>query len=248
VRQTSVIVLLAAALFAQTFEVASVKPSPSDARSTTFSYTAGGGITIKNATLRGILESAYDVASFRILGGPGWIDSDRFDVFAKSESGDEAAGRPDAGTIQRTRLKLQALLADRFQLKAHRDTKEQPIYLLTVAKGGPKLTEKTTGEANALAGMRAECGRMTGIETTMANLARYLMRELGHPVEDRTGLTGKYSFQFEYSPEDKPCEGAGADMPSIFGSIQKTLGLKLEAARGPVEVVVIDSVEKPAAN
>lgn len=235
------------ALWAQQFEVASVKPSAPDARGNTFNFTPGGGLTILNATFRTILQTAYDVAGFQIQGGPSWMNSDRFDIFAKSESGEAPAGHATPGAIQQTRLKLQALLADRFRLKAHREKRELPIYALAIGKNGPKLTE-AAGPTSGPAGMHMACGQMTGTGTTMENFARSLTRELGRPVEDRTGLPAKYNFQVNWTPDNGPCQDSSSDLPSIFGALQGQLGLKLESTKGPVEIVVVDSVEKPAAN
>ena len=235
------------ALGAQQFEVASVKPADPAAVGNTFNFTPGGGLTIKNSTLRGIIQSAYDVPSFQIEGGPAWMNSARYDIFAKSPFGEEPAGRPGATTMQQTRVRLQALIADRFQLKVHRETKDVPMYVLTVGKSGAKLAAPAAVQS-VPDGMHMVCGRMTGTNTTMANFARSLTRELSRLVEDRTGLTGKYDFQVDFTPDGGACEGASADLPSLFAALQGTLGLKLEATKGPMEMVVVDHAEKPSGN
>jgi uncharacterized protein (TIGR03435 family) len=223
-----------------TFDAASVRPSaPDDARGSTFEFPPGG-LKVTNGTLMGIIESAFEVRDFQILGAPGWANSDRFDIVARSAAADTSL------EISATRRKLQTLLSQRFQLKAHRETRDLPIYVLAVGKGGLKLREaKTSG---APAGIQRACGQMTGTGTSMANLTGYLSRELGRPVQDRTELSARYDFHVDWTPDSGPCPGSATDGPSLFTALQEQLGLKLESAKGPVEVIVIDSVEKPDDN
>jgi len=230
------------------FDVASVKPaSPSDTRGATFEFTPGGGLKITNGTLRGIIETAYNIRDFQIVGGAGWLNSDRYTISARS-----APGAPS--DIPQTRVKLQAVLAQRFQLRVHRETRELQIYALVVAKGGPKLLSAwvSTGEQTVM-GIRAECGRMTGTMASMTNLRIYLERQLNRPVVDQTDLPGKYNFEFDWTPDAGPCprpagtDGVAADSsdgPSLFTALQEKLGLKLESTKGPVEVIVVDHAEK----
>jgi bla regulator protein blaR1 len=238
------------------FEVASVKPSRSDdLRGPTYGFRPGG-LEVTNGTLKGIIQMAYDVPDFQISGGPGWINSERFNISAKAAGPDSADPRE---RIQNTRRMLQALLAERFQLQVHRETREIPQYALVIGKNGARLTGAAAPDSETRgSGIRAGCGQMTGTRATMANLAFALTRQMGRPVMDRTGLGGRYDFQVEWAP-DTGCAGPPAapgsdaqpdvtDRPSIFTALQERLGLKLEAVKGPVEVVVIDRVERPAAN
>jgi uncharacterized protein (TIGR03435 family) len=242
------------------FEAASIKPSaPGSLRGSTFEFLPGGGLRIVNGTLRAILETAYEFREFQILGGPGWVGSELYDILASS------AGAPKTGTaaedMKTTRLRLQALLAERFKLQVHRETRELPEYVLEIAKGGPKLADGETSGAskNTPAGIQRSCGQMIGTNTTMANLSVRLSRELlDRPVLDRTGLTGKYNFRFEWTPETGPCPAAAdgatpgatisSNAPSIFTALQETLGLKLESIKGPVDTLVIDRAERPSLN
>src|SRR5262252_401004 len=124
-------VLLSATLHAQTFNAASIKQSePGNLNGSTFEYQSGGALRVRNGTLRGLIESAYDIRDFQIIGGPGWLNTDRFDVLARSESGESQTPRAD--DMKTTRLKLQSLLADRFRLVAHHDTREMQEYVLRV--------------------------------------------------------------------------------------------------------------------
>ncbi|HTA43067.1 MAG TPA: TIGR03435 family protein [Bryobacteraceae bacterium] len=231
------------------FDAASIKASkPGDIRGSTFQFvTPGGGLEVVNATLKAIIETAYDSREFQISGGPAWIDSERYDITARSAF---------ASAIPETRRKLRALLAQRFHLEVHRETKELPQYVLGVAGSGSKIAELTAAEEKpgTANGIQASCGRMKGTRATTANLSTYLERQLRRPVVDRTGLSGKrYDFQIEWTPDPgscaKPSDDADSpDGPSLFTALQETLGLKLEATKGPVEVIVVDRVDRPEPN
>jgi len=237
------------AVFAQSppkasIEVATVKPNKS-----------GGAIgnhfdpermSWTGAPLKVIIQEAYGVRSYRILGGPSWLDSDGWDINVKTE------GRT---TYQEKMQLLQALMADRFQLKFHRETREMKAYKLVVAKGGPKLHEAKEGHSTSgPAGTRIDRGLIQGHGVGISDLARFLQSELGRPVEEATGLAGKYDFKLEWVPdESQPNSGGeaappGAEGPTIFSAIQEQLGLKLEPRKGPGEVLVIDHAEKPSGN
>jgi bla regulator protein blaR1 len=233
------------------FEVASVKPTNPDRVGSTFNF-APGELQIGGGTLRKIVEMAYDLRTFQILGGPAWVDADRYDISAKNDLALKGLGQEQRGTEMRRRL--QTLLADRFQLKVHRETREWAEYSLVVAKGGTRLKEPDAGVG---AGINSGCGVMKGTRTTMSNLAMVLSRLMERPVLDGTGLRGIYDFEMNYTPESacgsRQPEGGGnsetlIDRPSIFTAIQEQLGLRLESIKGPVEVIVIDSVEKPEPN
>lgn len=241
------------------FEVASVKPSkPDDLRGSTYGFNPGG-LEVTNGTLKGLIQMAYDVPAFQISGGPGWINSERYSISARARAEASASHDVDGQKrIAETRQRLQTLLADRFQLQVHRETKEISEYALIIAKNGAKLTEAAPSPERRGEGIRSGCGKMTGTRASMANLAFMLTRQMGRPVLDRTGLESKYDFQVDWAPE-AACAGppgdsgtdslpAASDGPSIFTALQERLGLKLEAIKGPVEVVVIDRVEKPAEN
>jgi uncharacterized protein (TIGR03435 family) len=226
---------------APAFDAASVKPGkPGDTRGATFQFTPGGALNITNGTLRDIIETAWNVRDFQILGGPGWLNSERYDISARSS---------DGGGQAETRLKLQVLLAQRFRLRIHHEMRDLPIYALTVGKSGSKLVESDAPlPAGSIAGIRASCGQIVGTTTSMANLAVYLERQLRRPVVDRTGLTDRYSFQLEWTPDSGPCSAVSSDGPSIFTALQENLGLKLESTKGPVETIMVDHAEKADEN
>ncbi|MBZ5601510.1 MAG: TIGR03435 family protein [Acidobacteriia bacterium] len=212
------------------FEVASIKPGDASRRHG-FPMLAGARVVATNVTAKTLIEIAYDVRKPQVSGGPNWLDSEGFDIEAKS-------ARSLSGP--QMRLMLQSLLADRFKLTLHRETREQPVYDLVVAKGGPKLKAADPKEAGAL---RVGKGQVTGMKAPMSWLAQFLSGEaLDRLVIDQTGLGGEYDFTLQWTPD------ASADSPSIFTAVQEQLGLQLRAEKGPVEVLVVDRLEKPSAN
>ncbi len=216
--------------------------------------------------LRGMITFAYDVRDFQISGGPGWVGTERFDVMARPDRA--AVDGPDdfakMNDHQRKTARIQiserlrALLADRFQLTVHKEIKEQPIYALVLAKNGPKLQE--TKETGTQQSMMTNRGRSQGHAIPMEMLAQVLSGLMGRPVVDKTGLTGKYDFVLEWTPDagaDARAQGFGDGItspapapggPTIFTALQEQLGLRLEAQKGPVQNIVIDRAEKPSEN
>lgn len=232
-------VLLAPMMWAQSpaaFEVASVKPADPSARILDLREEPGGRLTIKNITLLRIVQWAYGMHWYWITGGPKWIDADRFDILAKAQG--------DASHEQLMNM-LETLLEDRFKLKVHRETKEGAVFHLVMAKSGAKLRPSADKNADSrvLGQFRPFTHRLIGENATMDQLRRRLEDELRKPVIDETGLQGNYDFSFEYSIDDSKPENG----PSLVTAMQE-LGLKLEAAKGPVETLVIDHAEKPSAN
>jgi uncharacterized protein (TIGR03435 family) len=240
-------IVLAAVTHAQTFDAASIKRSPSgSANGSTFELLTGGGLRVRNGTLRGLIETAFDVRDFQIDGGPAWLGVDRYDVLARSESGGGAASR--AEEMSTTRLKLRTLLVDRFRLAVHRETRDLPEYALVVEKGRSRLAPvpALAQPAAARAGVLSTCGHITGTQALMANLVVYLSRQLNRPVVDRTELTGRYDFELSWTPELAPCADAVDNAPSIFTALREQLGLRLDSMKGPVNVVVVDRAERPS--
>jgi uncharacterized protein (TIGR03435 family) len=143
-------------------------------------------------------------------------------------------------------------LADRFQLKLHRETKDEPVYALVVGKSGTKLQQSSGNEASGFRGLRIGRGQFTGSVATLEMLTTALANQVGRPVLDRTGLNGSFNFKLEWIPDAAPGGDAPSPSdstgPSLFTALQEQLGLKLESARGPVEILVIDHVERPGEN
>ena len=230
------------------FDVASVRPNKSGVRGSGFN-PQGNRLTATNVSLFALVEWAYEMEDFRISGGPGWMKSDRFDIAAESE------GTP---SIPQLRLILQPVLADRFHLQLHRQTKELPVYELSVAKGGSKLKEGrcvgTPSPANPCGGTSGSTrGTLIGRAVSLQTLAKDLSGVLGRVVLDKTTLQGEYDFDLMWTPDETFARGPGdpdapaADPngPSIFTALQEQLGLTLKAAKGLVDVLVIDRAELP---
>ncbi len=244
-----VVLFSAVAAAAQTtpsFEVASVKPSQPGQRGRSINLPPPGReVTAQNVPLSTLILVAYHLQEYQLSGGPKWLDDDTFDIAAKSEQ--------DA-TREQYRLMLRKLLADRFKLEVREESKEGAVYELVVAKGGSKMPESQ--EKN---GFRWGGGRING-HGTAKDLAEILSSVLDHPVTDRTGLTANYNVQMQWTPErfqpkalgpgvpssNEP--GPSSDGPSLFTAIQEQLGLKLEARKGPIPMLVIVSASKPSAN
>lgn len=238
-----------------TFEAATVKinKSGSSGSHTDFGH---GRYSATNIALKNLMHySAYGVPEPRILGGPKWLDSERFDIEAKVDSSVVDQMRtlsPEQSKLQRQAM-FQQLLADRFKLSVHWETRELPVYALVVAKNGPKLQVSTkpgsgTSSGNGL--FTAE--GMTLVEISQS-LTQELATELGRVVIDKTGLAGRYDVTLKWTPETNgaPADNGTEDSsngPSIFTALQEQLGLKLESTKGPVQVLVIDHIEMPSEN
>jgi uncharacterized protein (TIGR03435 family) len=238
------------------FEVASIRPVRANSDNGPQRVNLFPQFTAQNATLKDLLLLAYDVRNFQVAGRPAWFDSDRYDISAKM-AGTPVPGR-DAMMLQRRRLQL--LLQDRFKLAVHRETRELPVYELTVSKGGPKLkaptcTEsdpKNPGPAPGKAVMDS-CGfsgffkgRFEASSATIGDLVKALANLVDRTVVDKTGIRGTFRVVLTFAVDDSPA--ANDTAPNIFTAIQEQLGLKLESGRGPVEVMVIDHAEKPSEN
>lgn len=266
------------------FEVASIKPNRSGTGNRFFRLADPSRFTVTNIPAKDLIEFAYHVQPFQISGGPAWINSQGYDIEAKVDDSTvaELQKLPQDQRMEQYRLMLQSLLTDRFKLSLGHETKELPIYVLVVAKGGPKLTP-TTIPATPPAGpdakgqprgpmMMMSPGRLMAKGTTTASLAEVLGRQPelgGRLVVDQTGITGKFDFTLTFAPERMmPMPGANGpggqgqpmprpkdappppdpNAPSIFTALQEQLGLKLESQKGPVQTLVIESIEKPSEN
>ena len=247
---------------ASAFEVASIKPSANtDPRALV--QAVPGRLLMQGFPPRTFIVFAYGVEAYQVTGGPSWIGSDRYDVQAKAEG--NATVRQMEGPM------LQSLLADRFKLSFHRETQQIPVYELTRAGGNTKLQQTKEGTCTVYeldapppsdADVRGttSCGflktSLSGINraldgkgVSMATLASNIARSLRRAVIDKTGLTGTYDLHLKWS--DAPLNTTDPDTlnrPSIFTAVTEQLGLKLESAKGPVEVIVIDHVERPSEN
>jgi len=246
------------------FDVVSIKPNKSGSGMFR-SMTTPDGIHAENAPLIMLIRQAYGLFNSNddlISGLPDWAKSDRFDIDAKVAETDvddlKKLNRDQRGQM------MQALLVDRFKLKAHRETMERPIYSLVVEKGGPKFQQAVAGATypNGIKGpdgvahggmVRMSRNQFTAQGIPVSTLLTSLTQITGRTVLDKTGLAGKYDIDLKWTPDDGPPPMLNGEPdpnapPNIFTAIQEQLGLKLEPGKGPVEGLVIDHLEKPSEN
>jgi uncharacterized protein (TIGR03435 family) len=256
------------------FEVASVKQNTSGDSRTSMRTQPGGRFVVTNVRLKALIATAFGMADSpslidsRILGGPEWIGSEHYDINTKANI--EYKPSPD-GPPRELLLMMRSLLEDRFKLKAHRETRELPIYELVVARAdrrlGPEMRKPAADCDAAIAagippprqlGEPPPCGLMGGPARTLAGgatmqqLAANLTGRLERRVVDKTGLTGRFAFTLAFTPDRMPTEVPPPGIPpidpngpSLFTALQEQLGLKLEPAKAPVDVLVVDSVDHP---
>jgi len=233
------------------FEVSTIKPANPEVRGQSILVSRSGMFTTTNTTLNDLITFAWGIHARQIVGGQSWLESELFDITAKPEQ----TGIPNATQL---RTMAQKLLAERFGLAMHTEKRELSAYVLTVGKTGPKLSKNDSG--GNLPGFGGMGPGAIGVRnSTMAEFAGFLQaRILDRPVVDQTGLSGKFDFTLEWRP-DTTQSAPGANpppqlppavesRPDLFTAIQEQIGLKLEASRAPVEVYVIDKVQKPSEN
>lgn len=259
---------------APSFDVATVRLSSPTNPVTGFPSILAGRFTASNVTVESLIGFAYDIPwslnssrvvfiprSPNLLGGPGWVSSDRYDISAKADDS-FAEGWNKLSPKQQTELlrgMVKSLLADRFKLQMRHETREVPVYALVVAKGGPKLTPTAPEPVVAVdpeappppydSPCRLGAGLITCHGMTVSDLTGMLWteQEIGsRKVLDKTGLEGKYDFTLKWTSEDQGASGDSSG-PSIFTAVQE-LGLRLESTKALLEVLVIDRIERPSEN
>jgi len=244
VTRALIAILACCPAFAQpAFEVTSIKPRPKERVGYALTRECKNDrFRAANEPLSWIIEWAYDLPEYRVAGLPDWTTTfqDSYDIDAR------AAGPVDENQC---RVMVRSLLADRFKMKAHRETRDMPVYELVVAKKGPKLREVTEDTLdskgvgiNGAHELDANLQLPSGWPMSRLVNALSGRREVGRPVIDKTGLGGIYSFELTFSVKE------GDDKPSIFTAVQEQLGLKLEPAKAPFEVLVVDHIERTSAN
>lgn len=231
------------------FEVASIRAANQDGNVDIDAVK--GHFAAHNVTLKRLAALAYEIDPRQISGGPGWVDSDSYDINAKV---------PEEFVSQTHQLlpqMIQSLLADRFQLAIHREPREASGYALVVDKKGPKMERAKTDAKNP--GFHSGNTHLTAENVTMEGLANHLSRnrDIGKIIVDKTGLTGRFDFELNWTPERLALKPEASflgepktsdDRPSIFTALQEQLGLKLESVKVPFSAVVIDRAEKPEEN
>jgi uncharacterized protein (TIGR03435 family) len=232
-----------AAAPADKFEVAAIHLHDPHLPADSIRFPRGGAGSISGMTIRNLIWLAWKLPPDRVTGGPKWIDSDLYDIRAKAPAG-------SSWSVDALWSRIQALLADRFQLKVHRETKTSPVYLLTIAKSGLKMQEAEGADPSA---------NGKGSITPWTLFVQDLSQRLRRTVIDKTGLKGAWYVKLRYTTDDGSAAGMGIGRidptqpgfepgPSIFTAVQEQLGLKLDSAQGPVDMLVIDSIARPSLN
>ncbi|HEY4084912.1 MAG TPA: TIGR03435 family protein [Bryobacteraceae bacterium] len=212
------------------FEAASIHASPPGDGRFGFHLTDGGRLTIQNMTVWNLLRQSYGWRDNQIIGGPAWIRSEGFNIEAAPSS---PVGRDKAIEM------LKKLLEERFHVRWHADTREMSAYALKVDTGGSKLSPAREGQAD----MRM--GNLKAPSMTLDSLCQILEFDAGRPVVDQTGLAGPYAIELHYA---RDAAVADTSLPSLFTAVREQLGLRLEAAKLPVKVFVIDDAQRPSDN
>jgi uncharacterized protein (TIGR03435 family) len=234
------------------FDVATIKPADTDAKGRYLIMQGTNRFIGKDYSLKLLIAAAYGLNPRTISGGPGWVESDHYDIVAVTP-GDVRPSYDEQMTM------LRSLLTERFKLTFHREKKDFSIYQLEVAKSGPKLKASTAAPDDpATVGPGVVYPNrivLPARNAAISNFTMLLQRAiLDRPVVDKTGLTGRYDFDLEWAPDetqfggDVPSASAAAPSVPLFIAVEQQLGLKLVATRGPVDALVVDSVEKPTAN
>jgi uncharacterized protein (TIGR03435 family) len=230
--------MVVCAAYAQTnspsFEAATVKSNRSGSGSSS-SHTRTANLNMTNVSLRSMIVSAYKIRDYQ-LNGPDWLRTERFDIVAKAQP-----GTPDADLMPM----LQSLLAERFKLEIHRETKELPVYGLVEAKGGLRIKPvDPAGGTNTNSNSDEKGGQLTAERATMSNFAGWISSRMDRPVLDQTGRTESFSFKLQYSLENENTDPNAARYPILPLAIQEQLGLRLEKRTAPIEIIVVDKIEK----
>jgi uncharacterized protein (TIGR03435 family) len=225
------------------FEVATIKPADPN-RTTGGGFIVGGHrIIIQSQTVNDLISLAYAVHPKQIADGPAWLGTEKFDIEGQAD-------QPGVANLHQIQEMLQKLLENRFALKLHRDKRDLSIYAIKLAKGGPKMTRSPQNSY----GLPTQSGHGHGSQqqrkftnNSMSDFALGMQAYMDRPVVDETGLPGRYDFTLRWTPYNSQTNEPNA-APDIFTAVQEQLGLKLEATKGPANVLIIDHIERPSAN
>jgi uncharacterized protein (TIGR03435 family) len=226
------------------FEVVSIKPTP-DPPIRTGMFPTPGTLTVNNYSLKRLILETRRIKNYQLSGGPPWIDSDHYDIVGK------ASGKASFSELLKM---LIPMMEDRFQLKFHRETRDLPVYALTLAKGGSKMQPATDASKSFGIYPSEAITEIKAFRLDMRSFANILSGQLDRLVTNETGLAGEFQFNLRYVSDLLAKQPDNAEAPSdpnaasIFAALQEQLGLKLDARKAPIEVIVIDHAERPAAN
>jgi uncharacterized protein (TIGR03435 family) len=241
IRGRVIATLLATALRAtpQSFDIASIKPNYES--SDRGMHRTPGRLTA-TASVKGLISIASDIPEIRITGGPDWAGTQRYDIVATTPAS------PDQTFVSKDdKQRVLRLLAERFKLTTHIEKRESRIFALAVAEGGSKLLPPTTDTRAGLTGRTGRIeGHLTGVNAALSMLEDYLTQELERPVQDQTGLKGRYDFKLDWSRSDDV--SMQSQYPSIFVALREQLGLTLISRKASIDFIVIDHLERPLEN
>jgi len=231
----AVLALVAHAQTSPRFEVASIHPNITATEGSVIDLPESGRLRVTNATLKTLIRAAWLVQNEQIVGGPKWLDTGRYDIEARTSGRITEAQDPPL---------MQNLLADRFHLKLHHETRELTVYTLLLAKNGP-LFKQNSGASPSIHtnhGPGKSQIAVTGIG--LHQFAAMLGKQMGRIVADKTGLSGTYDFSLVWDPDTTP----DSTVPSVFAALQEQMGLRLESLKAMVDLLVIDSADRPSDN
>ena len=233
------------------FEVATIRASDPNTPGKLFTFKGRQFMTI-NTTVSDLIAFSYSLHARQITGAPEWIDNEKYNVTGQPQ----AEGQPNERQLK---AMVRSLLEERFRIAVHRESRELPVYAMIVATAGPKLSKNATNPDGLPSLFFKGLGVLPAINASMSDLANVMQTAvLDRPVVDRTGLSGRFDFTLTWTPDESQFRGMGVRVPApstdpnlppgLFTAIEEQLGLKLESTRAPVEVLVVDRVEKPSDN
>ncbi len=232
----ALLLLCGAGAHAQSFDVATVKLNQAGAAAANGFSPSPGRLRVMNSTLEQMIHAAFHLNTSALAGATGWMQSNRYDIEAK------AAGN---SSFDDELIMLRALLIDRFQLRFHTETRQLTTFALVIGKNGPKFQTSKDDGAGGKERITIRPTEISGVNIPFGHFVSVLAAQLSRSVINGTGLTGKFDLSLKYVRDDAPDAANG---PSLFAALEEQLGLKLEPRKGPVEVMVVDSAEKPREN
>ena len=224
----------------QSFDVASIKPNPESSHRGM--HRTPGRLTA-TASVRALISIASNIPEIQIIGAPDWVNSQRYDINATTP-----ASPNQTFVSQEDKQRIRALLAERFKLITHIEKRERPTYMLVIAKKGMRLSPPTLTDPRPglTSGRNRNDGHLSGVNVALSMLADFLTQELGRPVQDQTGLRGRYDFKMAWSRSDD--SSTPSESSSVFVALREQLGLNLIPRKGRIDFIVVDHVERPSEN
>jgi uncharacterized protein (TIGR03435 family) len=224
------------------FDVVSVKPNKSGEAALRFDVQPGRLVAV-NMPLKQFIRAAYTLQLYQIAAVPAWVDSERFDISAVTQSNLAGPTVWTPGKFAPVQLMMQSVLADRFKMSAHMERRDALIYALVLRSRDTSKLVPGVGACPPDCGMKIAAGSLIAHNVPLAQFAEFLSQQTGRLVTDSTGLSGGFDFEVHWTPDS--VQQSSADAPSLFTALQEQVGLKLEPSRGPVDMLVIEHIEPP---